>query len=219
MNDPTIVTLEQLGVDIDPHWAREAREKAALLESAIPARYAGAVVSHPAIAGWVRALVQAAADTQASPGGPVGLSAGRSLMLLGETGTGKTHAAFGALRAFGASGVTMSSWQFVAAADLYAQMRPRHGVDSESVFETYAHASLLVVDDLGAAKNSEWTEEINYRLINHRYDRMLPTIITSNLGLEELRGRLGDRVASRLNEMADRGILDGGDRRRGGGQR
>lgn len=218
MTDPTVVTVEQLGVEIDQHWVREAREKAAVLETRIPARYADAVATHPRVAQWVRHLVSNAAITQASPGGPVGLSGGRSLILLGETGTGKTHEAYGALRAFGASGVTMS-WKFVAAADLYAQMRPRHGVDSEAVFEDYASAPLLVIDDIGAAKGSEWVEEVNYRLINHRYDRLLPTIITSNLGVAELRGRLGDRVASRLNEMADRVVLEGGDRRRGGGQR
>jgi DNA replication protein DnaC len=218
MNDPTLVTIEELGVDIDPHWAREAREKAKQLEQAIPVRYAGAAVSQPAVAEWIRALLQTAVMTQTSPGGPVGLSAGRSLMMLGETGTGKTFTAYGALRALGASGVTLS-WKFVAAADLYARMRPRHGVDSESVFEEYATTPLLVVDDIGAAKGSEWVEEVNYRLVNHRYDRMLPTIITSNLGVTELRGRLGDRVASRLNEMADRVVLDGGDRRRKGGQR
>lgn len=216
MNDPTVITVEELGVDIDPHWAREAREKAALLEKTIPARYTGAVMSHPAIVEWVRMLVRAAADTQASPGGPVGLSDGRSLLLLGETGTGKTHESYGALRAFGASGVTML-WKFVTAADLYARMRPRHGVDSEAVFEDHASAPLLVVDDIGAAKGSEWVEEVNYRLVNHRYDRMLPTIITSNLGVAKLRDCLGDRVSSRLAEMATRVVLDGSDRRRGRG--
>ncbi|GHI91641.1 hypothetical protein TPA0905_11120 [Streptomyces olivaceus] len=43
---------------------------------------------------------------------------------------------------------------------------------------------------------------------------MLPTLITTNLPMEQLRATLGDRVASRLAEMTDRVILEGPDRRR-----
>ncbi len=43
---------------------------------------------------------------------------------------------------------------------------------------------------------------------------MLPTLITTNLPMEQLRVTLGDRVASRLAEMTERVILDGLDRRR-----
>ena len=55
---------------------------------------------------------------------------------------------------------------------------------------------------------------ITYRLINHRYEHMLPTLITTNLPTAELRTALGDRVASRLAEMTERVILTGPDRRR-----
>lgn len=77
-----------------------------------------------------------------------------------------------------------------------------------------ARCPLLLLDDLGAAKTSEWTEELTYRLINHRYEHMLPTLITTNLPTAELRTALGDRVASRLAEMTERVILTGPDRRR-----
>jgi DNA replication protein DnaC len=106
------------------------------------------------------------------------------------------------------------SWKFVTAADLYATLRPRQGHDSETTFRGYADCNLLVLDDLGAAKNSEWVEEINYRLINHRYQEKLPTIITSNLTPKTLSPGLGDRVTSRLHEMTTRVVLEGSDRRR-----
>ncbi|MFD1274905.1 hypothetical protein ACFQ51_35035 [Streptomyces kaempferi] len=91
---------------------------------------------------------------------------------------------------------------------------PTRGVDSESEFRRYAHAPLLLVDDLGAAKSSEWTEEINFRLVNHRYENQLPTIFTSNVLPKELADRVGDRVSSRLIEMCDRVVIQGTDRRR-----
>lgn len=73
---------------------------------------------------------------------------------------------------------------------------------------------MLLLDDLGAAKTSEWTAELTYRLINHRYEHLRPTLITTNLPTADLRTTLGDRIASRLAEMTQRVILTGPDRRR-----
>lgn len=126
---------------------------------------------------------------------------------------GKTFAAYGAIRALLAGGVRLN-WQAVTAADLYAAQRPRPAHDTEREFNTLARTPLLMVDDLGAAKASEWTEELTYRLVNYRYDRLLPTIFTTNLPIGELRTVLGDRVASRLAQMTDRVVLTGPDRRR-----
>ncbi|MBB4711156.1 DNA replication protein DnaC [Streptomyces luteogriseus] len=138
----------------------------------------------------------------------------KSLLLVGPTGTGKTHYAWSLLGAVAETG-TQVRWQMHTAADLYASLRPRDGEDSESTFERIANAHLLVLDDLGASKWTEWVEEITYRLINHRYEECLPSIFTSNLPPTELRDALGGRVASRLTEMCDRITLKGDDRRKG----
>ena len=118
------------------------------------------------------------------------------------------------MRALSVSGVR-SRWELITTADFYARLRPRHQVDSEEEFRKIADCPLLVLDDLGAAKDSEWTEEQNYRLINHRYENVMPTLITSNLAPKDLAAGLGDRVASRLREMAHRVVVPGGDRRGG----
>lgn len=73
---------------------------------------------------------------------------------------------------------------------------------------------LLIIDDLGAAKASEWVEEVTYRLINRRYNHMLPTLITTNLAIKDLRAHLGDRVTSRLAQMTTRVEFEPVDRRR-----
>lgn len=105
-------------------------------------------------------------------------------------------------------------WEATTTADLHARLRPRAGHDAERDLQSLARSPLLLLDDLGAAKTSEWTEELTYRLINHRYEHLLPTLITTNLPTAELRTTLGDRVASRLAEMTDRVVLTGPDRRR-----
>jgi DNA replication protein DnaC len=139
----------------------------------------------------------------------------KSLLLIGPTGVGKTHYAWSVLRAVAETG-TQLRWQMHTAADLYASLRPRDGEDSHDTFQRVANAHLLVLDDLGAAKWTEWIEEITYRLINHRYEECLPSVFTSNLPPAQLRDALGERVASRLTEMCDRIVLKGDDRRKGG---
>lgn len=139
---------------------------------------------------------------------------GRSLLLLGPTGVGKTHQAYGALRYLAPTGIRLR-WAAISAADLYANLRPRTGIDTEAEFRTYRDAYLLLIDDLGAGRApTEFTEEINFRLVNHRYEKQLPTIFTSNVLPKQLAERVGDRVASRLVEMCDRVVITGTDRRR-----
>ncbi|MGW7523011.1 ATP-binding protein [Streptomyces sp. NPDC054783] len=179
-------------------------------QARIPARYRAAVADHPAVAAWVREVAEGG---RPGPEGAPGLAEGHSLLIVGTTGTGKTYQAYGAVRSLLIAGVRLR-WKAITAADLYADLRPRPGQDGERELMDLARCPLLIIDDLGAAKSSEWTEEITMRLINRRYNAMLPTLITTNLGMADLRAHIGDRVASRLTEMTDRVILGGPDRRR-----
>lgn len=209
--DPTIVkiTTEDAGLD-DPWWIEETLQREARkLAKDLPPHYTEAVVTDPGVRDWVKGLL---AIAKADRGRPY-VRTGPSLLLVGSTGTGKTFEAYGAIRALANSGAG-TSWLVTTAADMYAKLRPRPNVDMEAQFERFAQVSLLVLDDLGAAKGSEWNEEINYRLINHRYEQHLPTLITSNIPPKQLASALGERVASRLAEMTTLVVLKGADRRR-----
>jgi DNA replication protein DnaC len=162
--DPVVVSLESeellpFGDDARRErllMAREAIERGSEYNrKAIPVHYAEAVADVAAIRDWVRELVEGA--VQDTDRAAVALTTGRSLLILGPTGTGKTFQAYGAVRALSLSGL-MCSWQFSTAADIYARLRPRPRVDSEEEFRSIANARLLVIDDLGAAKATEWTE-------------------------------------------------------------
>ncbi|MYU22707.1 ATP-binding protein [Streptomyces sp. SID8352] len=137
----------------------------------------------------------------------------RSLLLAGPVGVGKTHYAFSALRAVAETGSTVR-WQAYTAANLYAALRPRDDRRADADYESIAHAPLLFLDDLGAAKHTEWAEEVTYRLVNDRYERCLPTIFTTNVVPGQLGAAVGDRVASRIAEMCERVTLKGADRRK-----
>lgn len=210
LNPEPIIRVEDLVDDPDPHLVEESRDIADKAAVKIPRRYRSAIITQPEVAEWVRDVVTNAVREQRGP--CIAVESGPSLTLLGPTGTGKTFEAYGAINALGFSGVRVR-WQMSTAADIYARMRPRHGVDSEEEFEKFAHAPLLVIDDLGAAKSSEWVEEVNYRLINHRYENVMPTLITSNVPVEQLKEQMGERVAGRLREMSQAAMLQGPDRR------
>jgi DNA replication protein DnaC len=205
VTDPSLrITADEA----DPHYLEEHTERGLRSLERIPARYRDAELTDPAVIAWARSLVDSARGRRGVPR----IDRGRSLLLIGPTGTGKTHTAYAAIRVLALSGASCP-WLFTTAADLYARLRPRHGVDSEAVFDTYTSVALLVLDDLGAAKGTEWNEEVNYRLINHRYEHEQPTLITSNVTPAKLGDAVGERVASRLVEMADRVVLKGSDRR------
>jgi DNA replication protein DnaC len=182
----------------------------------IPFKFQDAIVDSPDVLAWVQELVDQARAEQAARGNPLATAIhGRSLLLLGPTGAGKTHQAYGAIRELAITGVA-ARWVVTTAADMYGAIRPRHGIDSETEFRRYRDARVLLVDDIGADRTpTEFVEEVNFRLINHRYEHHLPTLVTSNLLPKELADRLGDRVTSRLVEMCQRVVFEGPDRRRG----
>lgn len=212
------ITIDWLNTkDGDPYSPPNvARNMVALSEKIIPWNYRNAVADNPQIRAWVDELAQAAKDEQGhSPVATV--KHGRSLLLLGPTSVGKTHQSYGSIRDLAVTGVN-ATWRVTTSANLYAALRPRHGIDSEAEFRGYANANVLLVDDFGAAKATEFTEEVNFRLVNHRYEHGLPTLFTSNLLPKELAGRLGDRVAARLGEMCQQLVITGPNWRRKGGE-
>lgn len=209
--DPTIARVEDYPHDhVDTFHLQKSRERAeTALRADLPYLYADAVSDEPRAREWAREIVRAAV---ASGAHVPQFTPGPSIAFVGGIGTGKTHQAFGLLRAFAVSGLH-ARWEVATAADYYAALRPRSGVDHESEYQRFAEAHLLILDDVGAEKPSEWTEEQLYRLINHRYVHGRRTIITTNLTGPAVVERLGERIASRLRQMCHRVVLNSGDRR------
>lgn len=123
------------------------------------------------------------------------------LMLVGPYGCGKTHLAAAILHRCAEYGV---AGMFVVVPELLARIRTSYRTGdgkAEAVIETAKNAQLLILDDLGAEKASEWVKEQLYMLVNYRYEHMLPTIVTTNCSGAELEQELGRRTLSRLVEM------------------
>ncbi|GAA1237518.1 hypothetical protein GCM10009665_29600 [Kitasatospora nipponensis] len=194
-----------------PGAGTEAYSPLEALSAGMPPRYRDAVATHPQVLAWARQVADQAVAP--STGARRQLTTGPSLLMAGVVGAGKTHQAYGAVRALVQAGIGVR-WRATTAADLYAELRPSSGTDSEQVLAGYSRVPLLILDDLGAAKSSEFVEEQTYRLINRRYNHCLPTLITTNLAIGALRAYLGDRVASRLRQMTTQVEFEPVDRRR-----
>lgn len=99
------------------------------------------------------------------------------------------------------------SYVFVNTGDLFEEIKNTFSTTSaqreDEVKDKYREADILLLDDLGlGGKVSDWFLNTLYLIINHRYENLLPTIITSNLDLKELDKLFGDsRISSRIQRM------------------
>lgn len=118
------------------------------------------------------------------------------LYLYGPPGAGKSHLASAIANDCAANGVPVA---YASTPDLLAFVR--RGMDDNSAdarFISLQHVELLILDDLGSEKSSEWTVETLFRLIDERSKHNRATVITSNMHYDAL----ASRIASRIAELA-----------------
>jgi DNA replication protein DnaC len=140
----------------------------------------------------------------------------RGMYVYGPVGTGKTHALYALAKLIRANGYEVKVKNVPDWLDSLRSNYERSNSEQE-IKDELRDECVLILDDLGSEKQTEWTNEIMYRLVNNRYEQIRPTIFSGNLDLEEVAQKYGDRIASRIFEMVggDRGIINiGGEDRR-----
>lgn len=72
----------------------------------------------------------------------------------------------------------------------------------QQIMKALLECDVLIIDEVGAEKLSEWVQEIFYSIIDGRYIEGRPTLLTTNLKPAELTERIGERTFDRLTEVA-----------------
>jgi DNA replication protein DnaC len=144
---------------------------------------------------------------------------GKGIVFAGSnTGVGKTHLAAAIMNYKLAEGVETI---FCTVPELFADIRRviKTQAETSELMELVKNAELLILDDLGAERDTEWTFEQLFVILNARLVKKKDTIITTNYQkpsdlIEKLGGGItGQRIVSRIREMCDWAIVTGNDYR------
>lgn len=169
------------------------------------------------------------------------LRQGKGLFLFGSWGAGKSHLSVATVRnlikvnpeIFGVrqgeaeiyegqknqasySGLTCSFFSVVELLDALRPGNEAKQTRGDWLMHRAKADSLVVLDDIGTEKASEWVEEKLYTIIDIRYRMERATILTSNCTEKELQDSLGGKIVSRIFGMTDTIPVVGPDHRRKG---
>ena len=146
----------------------------------------------------------------------------RGLLFAGSCGVGKTHLATGILRGLVEKGVSCLFYEFGALLkEIQASYSPVAQTSELTVLAPVYEAEVLVLDELGAVKPTDWVRDTMMQIINTRYNDKKLSIFTTNYmdtryapAEETLEDRIGVRLRSRLYEMCKTVVIEGDDWRR-----
>lgn len=181
----------------------QARYEFALKESGIPRRFIGSTFdNYRAETEPQKRAVEVCREFAASMPRLVG--SGRSLVMSGMIGTGKTHLACSVAKEAMFAG---HSAEYVTCLDMIRSVRDTWRRSSETSEASVLHhfgrsLDLLVVDEIGVQYGTEGEQTILFDILDRRYNDLRPTVLISNADKDGFNAYIGDRVFSRLRETA-----------------
>ena len=161
----------------------------------------------------------------------------KGIIFVGPHGVGKTHLAVGILRGLSERGYASVFYDY---RDLLKEIQnsynPQVDTPELSILRPVFETEILVLDDLGAVRPSDWVQDAVQFILNTRYNSRLTTIITTNFPIKQaakrdkdehidhfqvrragatytLGDRIGDRMLSRIHEMCRIVLVQGPDYR------
>lgn len=144
------------------------------------------------------------------------------LLLSGPVGVGKTHLAVSILKGLAERGFSCLFYEFgTLLKEIQDSYNPNTKTSELSILRPVLEADVLVLDELGASKPTDWVRDTMAHIINSRYNDRRLTVFTTNYldersndREETLEDRIGTRLRSRLFEMCRTVRVSGDDYRR-----
>ena len=94
---------------------------------------------------------------------------------------------------------------FISMPDMILMFKKSFKDDSEYsedyLIDRFSNEHILLLDDIGVEKPSDWALQTIYSIIDRRNNNMRQTVFTSNYSIKDLKDRIGERIASRIVEM------------------
>ncbi len=125
----------------------------------------------------------------------------KTVVISGETGVGKTYLINCVCNNLIQKSVIVNYYTAFALSDLFLKYRTTFG--ENTILDSILNCDVLIIDDLGSEPNLKNNEEYFYLLFNERLVKNKHTIITTNLTLDGIRQRYGERTFSRLSNQAN----------------
>lgn len=126
---------------------------------------------------------------------------GKCAVFLGKPGTGKTHLSIGIALSVMRQGYTA---MFMTVMRVIRRIKDTWGRGSEmsetEAIQSLVFPDLLILDEIGVQFGSDTEKMLLFEVINERYELRKPTLLLSNLSLDEVKAYLGERVFDRLRE-------------------
>lgn len=137
------------------------------------------------------------------------LKTGRSALFIGKAGTGKTHLACGiALQIMRSNRHTALFLTVQRAVRRIKETWHHSAKETEaSAIAALVYPDLLILDEIGVQFGSETEKNLLFDVLNERYERCKPTILMSNLTIDEIKPYLGERVFDRLREGGGKSVV------------
>lgn len=123
---------------------------------------------------------------------------GNGIFMLGATGLGKTHLSLSIANVVIEKGFCVV---YASVPEIIRKLLDEINKKTDTAMSLILSCDLLILDDLGAENNSDWSVSTLYEIINTRQNHSLPMIINTNLTHRELTEMYHDRLSSRMMSM------------------